>query len=445
MSYNVGMISLGCAKNLVNSEQMLFLLSEAGNIIAPEVSDCDVVIINTCGFIDSAKSEAISHILEMVELKKSGNIKKIIVAGCLPQRYQDEVLNEFPEVDALIGVGSFDDIVIAVDRVFKDERFILAGDNSAPVEETGRVLSTGPAWAYLKIAEGCDNFCAFCAIPKIRGRYRSRPFQNIIDEAQALCDSGVREIILIAQDTTRYGTDLEGDESLAKLLTELCQIEKLHWVRVHYLYPEMMTDDLIDVIAKEEKVVKYLDIPIQHINSPILKKMNRRGDGELIRNLFKKLRKNIPNVVLRTSIIAGLPGEGEAEFEELSEFLREAKIERAGVFPFSPEEGTPAATMPDTPDVSVAEHRAELLREIQADIMDEFSMKKIGETVEVLCDDFDEEEDCFVGRSYADSPDIDGLIYFTGDCIPGEFVNVEITAYENGILYGAVPREDIDI
>ncbi len=445
MSYNIGMISLGCAKNLVNSEQMLFLLSEAGNVIAPDVGDCDLVIINTCGFIDSAKSEAISHILEMAELKKNGNIKKIIVTGCLPQRYQEEILDEFPEVDAVLGVGSFDEIVSAVERTFKDERFASYGDNSAPVEETGRVLSTGPSWAYLKIAEGCDNFCAFCAIPKIRGRYRSRPMQNIIDEAKALCESGVREIILIAQDTTMYGCELDGNESLANLLKELCKIEKLHWIRAHYLYPDKMTDELIEVIATQEKIVKYLDIPIQHINNDILRIMNRRGSGDMVRELFKELRERIPNAVIRTSIIAGLPYETEAEFEELCEFLREAKIERAGVFPFSPEEGTSAATMPNTPETEVAEHRAELIREIQADIMDEFCNKLIGQTLEVLCDDFDEEEDCFVGRSYADSPDVDGLIYFSGDCVPGEFVGVEITAYEDGILYGKIPREDIDI
>ncbi|MGI6029369.1 MAG: 30S ribosomal protein S12 methylthiotransferase RimO [Candidatus Heteroscillospira sp.] len=442
MSYKIGMISLGCAKNLINSEQMLWLLSEAGHEIVPDVHGADAVIINTCGFIDSAKSEAIDNILDMAELKKSGELKKIIVTGCLPQRYQKEILEELPEIDAVVGVGNYDDIVSVVERVMADESFELFGPNTLPVEETGRVLSTGPAWAYIKIAEGCDNCCAFCVIPRIRGRYRSRPLENIVDEARSLAEQGVKELIVIAQDITRYGSDIYGKNSLSRLIRALAEIDGIHWIRLHYLYPDALDDELIDTIAAEPKVVKYLDIPIQHINSTILKRMNRRGDGELIRSLFKKLRERIPGLVLRTSLIAGLPGEGEAEFEELCQFLREARIERAGVFPFSPEEGTAAAKMPDIPDADIAQRRAELIMELQADIMDEFYESQLGKTIEVLCEDYDEEAEAWCGRSWADSPDIDGIVYFRGDCAPGEFAQVEITDIIEGNLCGIIAEEE---
>lgn len=442
MTYKISFISLGCAKNLVNTEQMLWLLTEAGHTVSPEASGADCVIINTCGFIDSAKSEAIDNILSMAELKKAGQLSKIIVTGCLPQRYQSEILDEFPEIDAVIGVGNYDDIVASMERVMSGERFALFGSNTIPVEETGRVLSTGPSWAYIKIAEGCDNCCAFCIIPKIRGRYRSRPMANIIDEAQSLADSGVRELILIAQDITRYGSDFDGKNHLSELLRELCKIEKIHWIRLHYLYPDAMDDELIDIIADEPKILKYLDIPIQHINNDILKRMNRRGDGDMIKALFKKMRERIPNLVLRTSLIAGLPGETDEQFEELCEFLREARIERAGVFQYSPEDGTTAALMPDIPDADVAAHRVELIMNLQADIMDDFYNSFIGKTIEVLCDDYDEEEDAWVGRSYADSPDIDGIVYFRGDASPNDFFMVEITEVnDEGILCGVVAEE----
>lgn len=441
MTYKISFISLGCAKNLVNTEQMLWLLTEAGHEIAPAPSGSDCVIINTCGFIDSAKSEAIDNILEMAELKKAGNLSKIIVTGCLPQRYQSEVLDEFPEIDAVIGVGNYDDIAVSLGRVMSGERFALFGNNTIPVEETGRVLSTGPAWAYLKIAEGCDNFCAFCIIPKIRGRYRSRPMDNIIDEARSLSERGVREIILIAQDITRYGSDFDGKNHLSELLLELCKIDGIHWIRLHYLYPDAIDDELIEIIANEPKILKYLDIPIQHINNDILKRMNRRGDGDMIRVLFKKMRERIPNLVLRTSLIAGLPGETEEQFEELCEFLREARIERAGVFQYSPEEGTSAALMPDIPESDVAERRVSLIMDLQATIMDEFYDSFVGKTIEVLCDDYDEEEDAWVGRSFADSPDIDGIVYFRGDGAPNEFFMVEITEVNDGILCGVVVED----
>lgn len=436
MDKTIALISLGCAKNLVNSEQMLYLLSEAGYALAPSPDGADAVIINTCGFIDAAKSEAIDTILEMAKLKNEGRLGKIIVTGCLSERYRSAVTDEMPEVDAILGVGSFGDIVKAVGDVFDDKPVSLFSDNSAPVDEIPRVVSTGPAWAYLRIAEGCNNFCAFCAIPYIRGRYRSRTMENILEEAEDLARHGVKEIIVIAQDITRYGTDLYGKHSLAELCRRLSEIDGIEWIRLHYTYPDQFDDELIDEIATNDKIVKYLDIPIQHINNGILKAMNRRGTGDDIRALFKKLRERIPGLVLRTSLISGLPGEGEAEFEELCEFLKEARIERAGVFPFSPEEGTPAAAMEHV-DYDEAQRRAELIMDIQSQVMDEFALSLIGKQLPVICLDYDEQEQKWVGRSCYDSPDIDGLVYFDGDGGEGSIVDVTITSVtDDGNLIG---------
>ena len=436
MAYTFAMISLGCAKNLVNSEQMLYLMNEAGFELVGEPEGADLVIVNTCGFIDSAKSEAIDNILEMAELKKAGKLGGIIVTGCLSERYKDSIMEEMPEIDAVLGVGSFGDIVAAANCVIEGRSLRLFADNSAPVDELPRVISTGPAWAYLRIAEGCNNFCAFCAIPYIRGRYRSRKLENILAEAKDMAAHGIKEIIVIAQDITRYGTDIYGKRTLAKLCHELAQIEGVEWIRLHYLYPDQFDDELIEEIASNDKIVKYLDIPIQHINTPILKRMNRRGTGDEIKALFKKLQERIPGLVLRTSLIAGLPGEGEAEFEELCEFLRQARIQRVGVFPFSPEEGTPAAEMEHV-DFEEAQRRADLImNEIQAPIMDEFCESFIGKTLKVLYEYYDEDSQFHVGRSYADSPDIDGLVLFSGDCTEGEMVDVLITDTEDGMLIG---------
>ena len=435
MEKTFAMISLGCAKNLVNSEQMLYLMSEAGYTLMPEPEGADLVIINTCGFIDAAKSEAIDNILQMAELKKAGKLGGIIVTGCLSERYQDSIQTELPEIDAVLGVGSFGEIVEAANAVMAKTGYRGFGDSSAPIEETPRVVSTGPGWAYLRIAEGCNNFCAFCAIPFIRGRYRSRSLENILEEARDLAAHGVKELIVIAQDITRYGTDLYGKRCLAQLCRELSKIEGIEWIRLHYLYVDQFDDELIDEIAHNDKIVKYLDIPIQHINNQILKRMNRRGTGDDIRALFSKLRLKIPGLVLRTSLIAGLPGEGEAEFEELCEFLREARIERVGVFPFSPEEGTPAAAM-DHVDTETAQRRADLLMELQAPIMEDFCQRFAGQTLRVLYEYYDEESGYHVGRSYADSPDIDGLVLFSGDCQEGDMVDVLIQYSEDGLLYG---------
>ena len=435
MNNTFALISLGCAKNLVNSEQMLYLMNEAGYALTPDPEGADLVIINTCGFIDSAKSEAIDHILEMAELKKAGKLKGLIVTGCLAQRYQSSILEELPEIDAVLGVGSFPEIVQAADAVMRKTSYRAFGSKNAPVDEIPRVVSTGPSWAYLRIAEGCDNCCAFCAIPQIRGTYRSRPMEAVVKEACDLAEHGVKELIVIAQDITRYGTDLYHRRSLAELCRKLSGIEGIEWIRLHYLYPDQFDEELISEIASNEKIVKYLDIPIQHINDSILERMNRRGTGADIRRLFSLLRERIPGLVLRTSLITGLPGEGEAEFEELCEFLQEARIERAGVFPFSPEEGTPAEKM-EFVDAEEAQRRAELVMELQGRIMDEFCDSLIGKTLRVLCQETDPETGLLSGRSYADSPDIDGCVLFEGSCPEGEFADVLITSAEDGILYG---------
>ena len=435
MEKTFAMISLGCAKNLVNSEQMLYLMSEAGYTLVPEAEGADLAVVNTCGFIDAAKTEAIDNILELAELKKQGKLGGLIVTGCLAERYKDSILSELPEIDAVLGVGNFKDIVAAANTVMEGRNLSLFGSNSAPVDEIPRVISTGPAWAYLRIAEGCNNFCAFCAIPYIRGRYRSRSMENILEEARDLAAHGVKELIVIAQDITRYGTDLYGKRSLAALCRELAKIDGIEWIRLHYLYPDQFDDELIDEIASNDKIVKYLDIPIQHINDGILKAMNRRGTGGEIRSLFKTLRERIPGLVLRTSLIAGLPGEGEAEFEELCEFLKEARIERVGVFPFSPEEGTPAAAMPHV-DEAEAQRRADLIMELQAPIMDDYCSSFLGKTIRVLYEYYDEGSGYHVGRSYADSPDIDGMVLFSGDCAEGDMVEVLITDTDEGLLIG---------
>lgn len=435
MEKSFAMISLGCAKNLVNSEQMLYLMDEAGYRLVGEPEGADLVIVNTCGFIDAAKSEAIDNILEMAELKKAGKLGGLIVTGCLPERYREEICAELPEIDAVLGVGSFGEIVAAADAVTAGKTLRAFGDQSAPVEELPRVVTTGPGWAYLRIAEGCNNFCAFCAIPFIRGRYRSRRMEAIVEEARDLAAHGVKELIVIAQDITRYGTDLYGKRSLAELCRRLSEIEGIRWLRLHYLYVDQFDEELIEEIASNPKIVKYLDIPIQHINDEILRRMNRRGTGEDIRRLFAALRARVPGLVLRTSLIAGLPGEGEAEFEELCAFLREAKIERVGVFPFSPEEGTPAAEMEHV-DAETAQKRADQILELQGRIMEDFCQSLVGQTLDVLCEGFDEESGLYYGRSYADSPEIDGQVFFSGRGVAGELCPVLIEETEDGFLYG---------
>ena len=443
MGKKVAMVSLGCAKNQVDAEQMLCLLHEAGYEITTEVEYSDVTIVNTCGFIESAKSEAIQEILELGLLKKEGKIGKILVSGCLSQRYQDQLMEELPEVDGILGCGSYTDIVSAVDDVLGGDQPRRFDDIDGALEEVGRVLTTPDYYAYLKIAEGCDNHCAYCVIPSLRGKYRSRRFEDLVEEAQMLADQGVKELIVIAQDTSRYGIDLYGKRRLAELLRELCKIQGLHWIRIHYLYPDEMDEELIDTIAQEEKICSYLDIPIQHCNDQILRHMNRRGNKEYLQWLLPHLREKIPGLVLRTSLIAGLPGEGEEEFQELCEFLKEQKMERVGCFAFSPEEGTPAAKM-EYPPQEVAERRAEIISELQGRIMDDYNQSKVGTTVEVLVEGYDRLAECQFGRTYADSPEIDGMVFFQAErrYRPGEFVQVAIEETMDGDLIGTAVEEE---
>ena len=440
---NIGFISLGCAKNQVDCERMMYRVQEAGHTVCPGVAGCDVVVINTCGFIDSAKSEAIDFILQMAALKSEGQIGKILVTGCLSQRYQQEILAEMPEVDGILGTGSYTEIVPAIEALLADQQVCDFGSIDAPEQETGRILTTPEHYAYIKIAEGCDNRCAYCIIPYLRGKFRSRQMDDVLYEARLLAASGVKELIVVAQDTSRYGTDLPGHKRLLpELLRQLCAIDELHWVRIHYVYPDEIDDELIDVIASEPKIVKYLDIPIQHCNSKILKLMNRRGDGAFLKELFAKLRRRIPGLVLRTSVITGLPGEGEEEFSELCEFLKEQRLERVGAFAFSPEEGTPAAEM-EYPDNAVALVRAEMIESIQSRIMDDYSEAVIGKHLEVLIDGYDEEYGQYFGRTYADSPDIDGRVWIASEeaLSEGEFVTVQIDSVIDGDLSGFIVED----
>ena len=441
MSYNIHFISLGCEKNVVNCEQMMALCRQAGHTLTETPEGADVAVVNTCGFLTSANEEAIENILRMAALKQEGKLKKILVTGCMTERYREEVPKELPEVDGVLGTGSYGDIVEAVEAVMAGERPSRFGDINAPVDEFGRVLTSPPWYAYLRIAEGCDNWCAFCIIPKLRGRYRSRSMEHVVEEARALAERGVKELIVIAQDITRYGTDWDSRPHLADLLEELVKLP-FRWIRLHYLYPEMIDDHLIDVIAREEKIVKYLDIPLQHCNDGILRRMNRRGDKAYLEELLDKLRERIPGLVLRTSLITGLPGEGEAEFEELCQFLWDQRMLRAGVFPYSPEEGTPAAKM-ERVDTEEAIRRAELVVDIQSRIMDEWNEEMQGEVLEVLCEGFDGQSMSYVGRGYADSPEVDGHIYFTaeGPVEAGTFVRVRITGTMDGDLTGELVEE----
>ena len=443
MPYNISFISLGCAKNQVNCEQMMASVQAAGHTIQAQPEGADVVVVNTCGFLQSACEEAIDNILEMAELKRSGQVKKILVTGCMTQRYKQDVLNELPEVDGILGTGSYGDICDTIDEVMGDTglRPCRMGNIHTAPQDGERILSTPPWYAYLRIAEGCDNHCAYCVIPSLRGKYRSRPMEGLLEEARELASAGVKELLVIAQDITRYGTDLNGEHQLSALLRELCKLD-FHWIRLHYLYPDEITEDLIDTIAQEPKIVKYLDIPIQHCNDGILKAMNRRDTKAELLDLLAKLRARIPGLVLRTSLITGLPGEGEAELEELCVFLRETKIERAGVFPFSPEEGTRAARM-DHVDAEEARRRAELVVDVQSDIIDDYNASLLGTEREVLCEGFDGQAQMCFGRSYAESPDIDGRIWFEADrdVEPGTFVTVRLTGVMDGELTGELVEE----
>jgi ribosomal protein S12 methylthiotransferase len=440
---NIGFISLGCAKNQVDCERMMYRVQEAGHTVKADIVGSDVVVINTCGFIDSAKTEAIDFILQTAALKAEGLVGKILVTGCLSQRYQEEIIREMPEVDGVLGTGSYTEVVPAIEALLAENTVSEFGSIDAPEQETGRILTTPEHYAYIKIAEGCDNRCSYCIIPYLRGKFRSRQMDDVLYEARLLAAGGVKELIVVAQDTSRYGTDLPGHKRLLpELLRQLCRIDGFRWIRVHYVYPDEIDDEFIDVMATEPKIVKYLDIPIQHCNSKILGLMNRRGDKAFLEELFAKLRARIPGLVLRTSVITGLPGEGEEEFTELCEFLKEQRLERVGAFPFSPEEGTPAAEM-EFPEASIAQARAEMVETIQSAIMDDYSEAIIGSTLEVLVDGYDEEQEQYFGRTFADSPDIDGRVWIASEeaLSEGSFVMVQIDGLVDGDLSGFVVED----
>lgn len=439
MNYKVGMISLGCPKNQVDAEHMLAMMDAEGWEIVDYVDGCDVVIVNTCGFIDDAKKEAIENILDMVELKKEGVISKIIVTGCLAQRYKDEIVKEIPEVDAVVGIGANGDIIKTVEEVMSGVDTIEKYPPQCELPLEGqRILTTPQYWAYLKIGEGCSNRCTYCTIPSIRGNMRSRSMENVIDEAKQLAELGVKELILIAQDTTSYGLDLYGELKLPELLNELCKINSIEWIRLLYCYPDRITDELIETMKNQEKIVNYIDLPLQHADDKILKAMNRRGDQALIRSVISKLRSEIPDVVIRTTFIVGFPGEGEEEFETLAEFVNEIEFDRLGVFTFSPQEGTPAYDMDNQVEDDVKTRRGEVIMQDQYSIMEEKNNEKIGKTYKVVVEDYDGYSDSYTGRTYMDAPEIDGLIKFTShkDLDIGDFVDVEIFDIEDYDLIG---------
>ena len=428
----VSMVSLGCAKNLVDSERMLSLLCEAGYVLTPDPEDADIAVVNTCGFIQSAKEEAIETILELAALKASGSLKKIVVTGCLAERYKDEVAKEFPEADAVIGIGDQTEIVRVLDEITKEKRVTRFAPKCNMPLTGSRIISTLPFYAYLKIAEGCSNGCTYCAIPAIRGKFRSVPMEDLLREAESLAAQGVTELIVIAQDTARYGEDLYGEPKLPELLTKLCRIEGLHWIRVLYCYPERMSDALIDVIAKEDKIVKYLDIPVQHCNDEILKAMRRKCDAAGLRERFAKIRACIPDVTLRTTLLVGFPGETDAQFTELCEFIQEMRFDRLGCFAYSEEEGTVAARMENQVDEEVRQHRAEIIMEQQMPIAAALNAARVGTDTEAVIEGYDRTAGAWLARTAADAPEIDGRLYIAGDPSDGyrigQYVQVHITA-----------------
>lgn len=429
MAVKVSMVALGCSKNQIDGEMMLASLQKAGYALVREPGESDVVVVNTCGFIQSAKEEAIENILELATLKQEGTIKAILVTGCLAERYREEILTEIPEVDAVVGIGANGSICEIVAEVLQGKQVSRFGEKEDLPMEGDRVLTTLPYYAYLKIAEGCDNCCSYCAIPSIRGRFRSRPIESLVEEAKWLAEQGVRELILIAQDTTRYGEDLYGCYALPKLLRALLEIESFRWIRILYCYPDKITDELLTLMRDEPRIARYLDIPLQHCDGEVLRAMNRPMDRASITELIAHIRATVPGITLRTTLIAGFPGETEEQFAELSEFVQETRFERLGCFRYSPEEGTVAADLPDQIPEEIKEKREEIIMEQQATIMAEENEKKIGQKILVVVEGFDRYGECYIGRSEADAPEIDGNIFFTADrqLQMGEFVKVKIT------------------
>lgn len=425
---NIGLVSLGCAKNQTDAEIMLGILAEDGYNITYDPSDADVIIVNTCGFIESAKQESINAILEMAQYKDE-KCKLLIATGCLAERYANDILIELPEVDAIVGTGDYDKIAEVIKSAFEGEKPVICGHKDrTPEERLPRILSTPPYTAYLKIADGCDNNCTYCAIPKIRGHFRSRKIEDIVDEAQRLAESGVKELILIAQDTSRYGSDIYGENTLDKLLDKLVKIEKIKWIRVHYFYPEAITDRLIDTMAKYDKICNYIDMPVQHGNNEILRRMARRTTQEQMLEKIEKIRDKMPDAVIRTSIIVGFPGETEAQFNDLYEFIKKVRFDRMGVFTYSQEENTPAASFPDQIDEDIKNERLDKLMTLQQGISLELNKAKLGKTIEVLVEGYDEDNFLFYGRSRGDSIEVDGTVYFAteDEVTPGDIIKVKI-------------------
>jgi len=436
--YKVAMISLGCPKNQVDAERMLAQL--IGNSF--EISDCydgaDAVIINTCGFIDAAKEEAIENILNMAQLKEEGILGKIIVTGCLSQRYQQEIFDEMPEVDAVIGIGANGDISDIVKRVIEGERVLQVPSNEDLPLVGQRVLTTPEYWSYLKIADGCSNRCTYCAIPSIRGNFRSVEFETVIEEAKQLAQQGTKELILIAQDTTNYGSDLYGKLRLPELLDALCEIDGIEWIRMLYCYPDKITDELLDTMARQPKVLPYIDLPLQHADDKILKAMNRKGDNSFLKQLIAKIRSKLPDAVIRTTMIIGFPGEGDEEFETLAEFINEVEFDRLGCFAFSPQEGTPAYDMEDQVEEDIKARRGEIIMQDQLEIVTLKNQEKIGKTYRVIVEDYDSYSDSYSGRTYMDAPEIDGTISFTteNNYENGDFVDVKVIGVNEYDLIG---------
>ena len=440
MPIKVGMVSLGCSKNLVDSERMLYKLRERGYELVTEPGLADVAVVNTCGFIQSAKEEAIETIIELGKLKEDGTLKKIIITGCLTQRYQEEAAELFPEADAVIGIGDNKDIIDILDHVLANER-VVKFSPKLDAELTGeRIISTLPFFAYLKVAEGCSNCCTYCAIPQIRGKFRSVPMEEVLKEAQWLAENGVTELIVIAQDTTRYGEDLYGEPKLPELLEKLSEIEGIKWIRTLYCYPERITGKLLETIADNGKLIKYLDIPIQHCNGEILSRMNRWGDKERLSQLMAHIRKKVPDIVLRTTLITGFPGETEEQFSELAEFVQEQRFERLGCFAYSQEEGTKAAEMENQLSEEVKNHRADIIMEQQMLISAANNEKLMGKRLTAVVEGFDKFAECYFGRTEKDAPDIDGKVFFTSEnpLEIGDYVEIEISDTLDYDLMGEV-------
>lgn len=440
MAIKVGMVSLGCSKNLVDSERMLYKLKGHGYQLVTEPGLADVAVVNTCGFIKSAKEEAIDTILELGKLKADGSLKKIIVTGCLAERYKEETAELFPEADAVIGIGNTKDIVDVLDHVLAGERYVSFAPKLDAELCGERIISTLPFFTYLKIAEGCSNCCTYCAIPLIRGKFRSVPMEDILSEARYLAENGVTELVVVAQDTALYGNDIYGEPRLAELLTELCKIDGIRWIRTLYCYPERITDELLDVIAREEKLVKYLEIPIQHCDGDILSRMNRWGDEEKLEALFSHIRERVPGIILRTTLITGFPGETQEQFDALAEFVKRVRFDRLGCFAYSREEGTKAYDFPEQIDEETAAHRADIIMEQQMLISCENNERLLGKELTAVVEGFDRFGECWFGRTPLDAPDIDGKVFFTSDTPLeiGDFVTIRITDTLDYDLIGEV-------